>query len=66
MGSVLNTTGNRHFNVALPLLLWIFGPVVMFLCYVSMIPILYYIDIVHGEGKVWSKGGVDGGWMRRD
>ncbi|XP_038985725.1 uncharacterized protein LOC103713149 [Phoenix dactylifera] len=47
----LNTVGNRLFYAALPLLLWIFGPVLVFLCSATMVPILYHLDIVSGEGK---------------
>ncbi|XP_010927193.1 uncharacterized protein [Elaeis guineensis] len=47
----LNTVGNRLFYAALPLLLWIFGPVLVFLCSVTMLPILYHLDIVSGENK---------------
>ncbi|KAK1317057.1 Chaperone protein dnaJ 10 [Acorus calamus] len=48
---LLNTVGNRLFYVALPLLLWIFGPVLVFLCSVTMVPLLYNFDIVYGGGK---------------
>ncbi|KAH6804493.1 transmembrane protein [Perilla frutescens var. frutescens] len=42
----LNTVGNRLFYAALPLMLWIFGPVLVFLCSVTMVPVLYNLDIV--------------------
>ncbi|KAG7037581.1 hypothetical protein SDJN02_01209 [Cucurbita argyrosperma subsp. argyrosperma] len=45
-GFLLNTVGNRLFYGALPLLLWIFGPVLVFVCSVSMVPVLYNLDIV--------------------
>lgn len=45
-GFTLNTVGNRLFYAALPLLLWIFGPVLVFLCYISMVPVLYNLDFV--------------------
>ncbi|KAH7674664.1 ABC transporter type 1 transmembrane domain MetI-like protein [Dioscorea alata] len=45
-GFVLNTVGNRLFYAALPLLLWLFGPVLVFLCSLIMVPLLYNIDIV--------------------
>ncbi|XP_059644098.1 uncharacterized protein LOC132285888 [Cornus florida] len=53
-GFVLNTVGNRLFYAALPLLLWIFGPVLVFLCSVTMVPVLYNLDFVFGSvsGKV--------------
>ncbi|KAJ1403970.1 hypothetical protein SESBI_26890 [Sesbania bispinosa] len=50
-GTILNTVGNRLFYSALPLLLWIFGPVLVFLCSVAMIPVLYNLDFVCGNGK---------------
>ncbi|EOA17340.1 hypothetical protein CARUB_v10005623mg [Capsella rubella] len=43
-GFVLNTVGNRLFYAALPLMLWIFGPVLVFLCSVVMVPLLYNLD----------------------
>ena len=45
-GFVLNTVGNRIFYAALPLLLWLFGPVLVFLCSLIMVPLLYNLDIV--------------------
>lgn len=45
-GFVLNTVGNRLFYTALPLLLWIFGPVLVFLCSITLVPVLYNLDIV--------------------
>ncbi|XP_021729262.1 uncharacterized protein LOC110696286 [Chenopodium quinoa] len=45
-GFVLNIVGNRLFYAALPLLLWIFGPVLVFLCSVALVPIFYNLDIV--------------------
>lgn len=45
-GYLLNTIGNRLFYAALPLLLWIFGPVLVFLCSVTMVPVLYNLDIM--------------------
>ncbi|KAF3774906.1 hypothetical protein EJ110_NYTH51946 [Nymphaea thermarum] len=50
-GTVLNMMGNRLFYSALPLLLWIFGPVLVFLCSIAIIPVLYNLDIVDGGGK---------------
>lgn len=43
-GFVLNTVGNRLFYAALPLMLWIFGPILVFLCSVVMVPLLYNLD----------------------
>ncbi|KAI9192249.1 hypothetical protein LWI28_020014 [Acer negundo] len=54
-GCVLNTIGNRLFYAGLPLLLWIFGPVLVFLCSVTMVPVLYNLDFVFGTvngGKI--------------
>ncbi|XP_078150719.1 uncharacterized protein LOC144546047 [Carex rostrata] len=45
-GFLLNTVGNRLFYTALPLLLWIFGPVLSFLCSLLIIPILYNLDVL--------------------
>ncbi|KAF6141766.1 hypothetical protein GIB67_027944 [Kingdonia uniflora] len=50
-GFTLNTVGNRLFYSAVPLLLWIFGPVLVFLCSLTMVPILYNLDIVFGRKK---------------
>ncbi|KAL5699438.1 hypothetical protein ACHQM5_030343 [Ranunculus cassubicifolius] len=57
-GFTLNTVGNRLFYAALPLLLWIFGPVLVFLCSATMIPILYNLDVIFGSAK-------DGGMKRK-
>ncbi|MED6205669.1 hypothetical protein PIB30_019968 [Stylosanthes scabra] len=50
-GFMLNTVGNRIFYSALPLLLWIFGPVLVFLCSITMVPVLYNLDFVVNSGK---------------
>ncbi|KAL5081160.1 hypothetical protein RYX36_009581 [Vicia faba] len=50
-GTTLNTIGNRIFYSALPLLLWIFGPVLVFLCSLAMLIVFYNLDIVCGSGK---------------
>ncbi|CAL5439751.1 unnamed protein product [Camellia sinensis] len=54
-GFMLNTIGNRLFYAALPLLLWIFGPVLVFLCSLTMVPVLYNLDFVFTNDK--GKGG---------
>ncbi|KAK6927780.1 Protein of unknown function DUF599 [Dillenia turbinata] len=41
---VLSTVGNRLLYTALPLVLWIFGPVPVLLCSIIMVPILYNHD----------------------
>ncbi|XP_028783194.1 uncharacterized protein LOC114739308 [Neltuma alba] len=53
-GTVLNTVGNRLFYSALPLLLWIFGPVFVLLCNIAILAVLYHLDFVGGsyDGKV--------------
>uniref|UniRef100_A0A0E0LWZ9 DUF599 domain-containing protein n=1 Tax=Oryza punctata TaxID=4537 RepID=A0A0E0LWZ9_ORYPU len=48
-GFLLNLVGNRLFFAGVPLLLWIFGPVLACLCSVVMIPILHSIDMVYVE-----------------
>ncbi|CAL9175463.1 unnamed protein product [Musa hybrid cultivar] len=50
-GFFLNTVGNRLFYAALPLLLWIFGPVLVPLSSLAMVPILYNLDTVCEKGK---------------
>ncbi|XP_057516511.1 uncharacterized protein LOC130797781 [Amaranthus tricolor] len=45
-GFILNSVGNRLFYGALPLLLWIFGPVLVFICCVVLVPVLYSLDLV--------------------
>lgn len=56
-GWVLNSVGNRIFYAALPMLLWIFGPVLVFLCSVTMVPIMYSLDIVSDGGEKKKKKG---------
>ncbi|KAM7277991.1 hypothetical protein ACFE04_005125 [Oxalis oulophora] len=55
-GFLLNTVGNRAFYATMPMLLWIFGPVLVFLGSVTMVPVLYNLDFVFGNG---GKGKVD-------
>ncbi|GAA0161924.1 hypothetical protein LIER_43584 [Lithospermum erythrorhizon] len=50
-GFILNAIGNRVFYSAMPLLLWIFGPVLVFLCSVTMVPVLYNLDFVFANSK---------------
>ncbi|KAL6215623.1 hypothetical protein ACLB2K_015052 [Fragaria x ananassa] len=45
-GYILNTVGNRLFYAALPLMLWIFGPVMVFLCSITLVAMLYNLDFV--------------------
>lgn len=46
-GFTLNFVGNRLFYAGVPLLLWIFGPLLAFLSSLVMIPILYNLDVVN-------------------
>ncbi|CAM0952094.1 unnamed protein product [Alopecurus aequalis] len=50
-GFTLNFVGNRLFYAGVPLLLWIFGPLLAFLSSLVMIPILYNLDVVNGPGS---------------
>ncbi|KAK7314841.1 hypothetical protein VNO77_33369 [Canavalia gladiata] len=45
-GTVLNTVGNRIFYSALPMLLWISGPVLVFLCFIAMLLVFYNLDFL--------------------
>uniref|UniRef100_J3MYT4 Uncharacterized protein n=2 Tax=Oryza brachyantha TaxID=4533 RepID=J3MYT4_ORYBR len=46
-GFTLSFAGNRIFFAGVPLLLWIFGPLLAFLSSLVMIPILYNLDVVN-------------------
>ncbi|CAK8570131.1 unnamed protein product [Lathyrus sativus] len=50
-GFILNAVGNRLFYAGLPMLLWIFGPVLVFLCSLTMVPVLYNLDFVYPTKK---------------
>ncbi|KAG1331995.1 hypothetical protein COCNU_02G019630 [Cocos nucifera] len=50
-GVFLNTVGNRLFFCGLPLLLWVFGPVLVLLSSVALIPVWYSIDFVGADDK---------------
>ena len=50
-GFALNAIGNRLFYSALPIMLWIFGPVLVFVCSITLVPILYNLDFVFGKSK---------------
>ncbi|KAF0923213.1 hypothetical protein E2562_003424 [Oryza meyeriana var. granulata] len=62
-GFTLNLVGNRIFFAGVPLLLWIFGPLLAFLSSLVMIPILYNLDVVnaksHHTGGGCANGKVD-------
>ncbi|GLT59587.1 hypothetical protein SLA2020_323990 [Shorea laevis] len=45
-GFLLNTVGNRLFYTALPLLLWIYGPLTVFFGFAIMLPVLYNLDFL--------------------
>lgn len=47
----LNAIGNRIFYLALPVVLWIFGPVLVLLCSLTMVPVLYNLDFLFGDSK---------------
>lgn len=47
-GCIFNTIATRTLYVACPLLLWILGPVPVFLSCVTMVPALYNLDFVFG------------------
>nr|CAB3457458.1 unnamed protein product [Digitaria exilis] len=49
-GFTLNLVGNRLFYAGVPLLLWIFGPLLALLSSMVMIPILYNLDVVDLKG----------------
>ncbi|XP_042038026.1 uncharacterized protein LOC121783907 [Salvia splendens] len=58
-GLALNTIGNRIFYAALPLMLWIFGPVLVFLCNVTMVAVLYNLDVVLTPAEKGKSSGGD-------
>ncbi|XP_057766842.1 uncharacterized protein LOC130987211 [Salvia miltiorrhiza] len=45
-GFLLSTVGNRLFYGAVPLLMWILGPLLVFLCSLTMLPLLYNLDFI--------------------
>ncbi|KAL1212582.1 hypothetical protein V5N11_021143 [Cardamine amara subsp. amara] len=45
-GILLNTVGNRLFYAGFSLMLWIFGPILVFLSVVGMILVLFHLDFV--------------------
>ncbi|KAK4760058.1 hypothetical protein SAY87_023189 [Trapa incisa] len=55
-GFTVNTIGNRLFYVGLPILLWISGPLLVFLCSIVIVLILYNLDFValsQVDPKMW-------------
>ncbi|GKV37783.1 hypothetical protein SLEP1_g45772 [Rubroshorea leprosula] len=51
-GFLLNAVGNRLFYSALPLLLWVFGPLLVFLCFATMVPVLYNLDFLFSGATI--------------
>ncbi|XP_051122556.1 uncharacterized protein LOC127245611 isoform X2 [Andrographis paniculata] len=52
-GSYFWSLGLRTFYFSGPLFMWIFGPIPMFLCCVSMVMLLYFLDVnVDGDAMV--------------
>ncbi|KAK8968651.1 hypothetical protein KSP40_PGU011958 [Platanthera guangdongensis] len=61
-GFLLNMLGNRLFFAALPLLFWVFGAVMVFICSAIMIPVLYIQDVAwERKGSKVGDGGRCGG-----
>ena len=55
--SILSIVGNRVFHTGLPLLLWIFGPVMAFLCSLAMLVVLHTLNFVARKEEI--KMGMD-------
>nr|XP_043630370.1 uncharacterized protein LOC122601694 [Erigeron canadensis] len=47
----LSMIGNRIFYSALPIMLWIFGPVLVLLCSSTMVYVLYNLDLLFHDSK---------------
>ncbi|KAJ9537191.1 hypothetical protein OSB04_029924 [Centaurea solstitialis] len=47
----LNAIGNRLFYCALPIVLWIFGPLLVILCSSTMVLVLYNLDFLFRDTK---------------
>uniref|UniRef100_A0A0D9XF77 DUF599 domain-containing protein n=1 Tax=Leersia perrieri TaxID=77586 RepID=A0A0D9XF77_9ORYZ len=60
-GFNLNFVGNRVFFAGVPLLMWIFGPLLAFLSSLVMIPILYNLDMVNANSDCRRGGGCANG-----
>lgn len=43
-GSNFYTIGTRGYYFAFPLLMWLFGPIPMFLCSLVLVPTLHFLD----------------------
>lgn len=58
--SLLHLIGDRLVYTALPLLTWIFGPVMVFACSVFVVlPLLYSVDVVYVPAKMSTVFGED-------
>lgn len=55
--SILSIVGNRVFHTGLPLLLWIFGPMMAFLCSLAMLVVLHTLNFVARKEEI--KMGMD-------
>ncbi|CAL1365628.1 unnamed protein product [Linum trigynum] len=61
-GGYFWSLGLRAFYFSLPLLLWLFGPVPMFLCCFVLVSMLYFLDVTLEDPGATSAGdGEDGG-----
>ncbi|KAK7270748.1 hypothetical protein RJT34_26144 [Clitoria ternatea] len=56
--TVLSIVGNRLLHTGLPLLLWIFGPMMAFSCSVAMLLVLHKVDFVATKEK-FNIGGIN-------
>ncbi|GFQ03699.1 hypothetical protein PHJA_002513700 [Phtheirospermum japonicum] len=58
-GCGLSTVGNRLFYSGVPILMWIFGPGLVFVCSAAMVTVLYNLDFIfNGEkGKIAGENG---------
>ncbi|GLJ10588.1 hypothetical protein SUGI_0131190 [Cryptomeria japonica] len=45
-GFIFNNIGNRLFYLGFPLLLWTFGPILVFVSSVAILPVLYHLDYI--------------------
>ncbi|XP_061364295.1 uncharacterized protein LOC133307760 [Gastrolobium bilobum] len=59
--TILNIVGNRLFHTGLPLLLWIFGPVIAFSSSVGMLLVLHKLDFVARKEQI--KIGIDEAYL---
>ncbi|XWS38081.1 hypothetical protein CRYUN_Cryun19dG0100200 [Craigia yunnanensis] len=56
-GSYFWSLGLRAFYFSFPLFLWIFGPLPMFFCCISLVLMLYFLDVTFQFG--WAVGVID-------